>query len=184
MWPHTVAILIGGKSSRMGTPKHEVTLRGGTTMLEAMRTFASETAKHTIIVGGAIEGQQCVQDLKPGLGPVAGIEALLSSNHDDRYLVVGCDMPLLTTQTAKLLFTDGDAVVFSGDSKNAPFSALPLVISSHCKHACSAYLESGGRSLRGFLQEIVCRVVPRPMGVDEELSSINTPEQLNNCAFE
>ena len=184
MWSHTVAILMGGKSKRMGTPKHEVLLSTGKTMMESMLDFASSTAVNKVIVGGDIEGQRCIHDRRQGLGPVGGLEALLMSNIDDRYLVVGCDMPLLKTETVQPLFVSGDAVIFSGKEKDDFPSSLPLVISSDCKHACGAYLDSGGRSLHGFLRELSTTVIKIPKGIEQQLSSINTPEQLDNCAFE
>ncbi|MBC8523164.1 molybdenum cofactor guanylyltransferase [PVC group bacterium] len=184
MWSHTVAILMGGQSKRMGVPKHEVELPNGRSMMDAMLTFANAISDKVVVVGGDIEGQNCIHDHRPGLGPVAGLEALLTSKIDDRYLVVGCDMPLLKPQTVLPLFIDGDAVIFSGKDENDFPSSLPLVISSDCASPCSAYLESGGRSLHGFLQEISCHDVPRPTNVEKQLSSINTPEQLNNCSFE
>ena len=168
----------------MGTAKHEVQLPTGKTMMETMLDFASSTATNTVIVGGDVEGQCCIHDRKPGLGPVAGLEALLVSNTDNRYLVVGCDMPLLKTETVQPLFVSGDAVIYSGKEKDDFPSSLPLVISSDCKQACAAYLESGGRSLHGFLRELFTTVVKRPEGVEQQLSSINTPEQLDNCTFE
>ena len=50
MWNHTVAILVGGKSSRMGTPKHNVVLQNGKTMMDVMLQFARATAKKTVFV--------------------------------------------------------------------------------------------------------------------------------------
>ena len=47
MWQHTVAILIGGQSKRMGSPKHLVELPNGKTMLDMMLEFASTVGKHT-----------------------------------------------------------------------------------------------------------------------------------------
>jgi molybdopterin-guanine dinucleotide biosynthesis protein A len=183
MWPHTVAILMGGTSSRMGTPKHEVVLPTGKTMMETMLDFALCTATNTVIVGGDINGQRCIHDRQPGLGPIAGLESLLISNIDIRYLVVGCDMPLLKTKTVQPLFVSGEAVCFYGKSKKSFPTSLPLVIGSECSQACSAYLESGKRSLHGFLQELSTTLIKRPHGIELELSSINTREQLNSCTF-
>jgi molybdopterin-guanine dinucleotide biosynthesis protein A len=69
MWPHTVAILIGGQSERMGRPKHLVTLPNGKTMLEMMLEFASSVGNKTIILGGEVDGEHCIQDLRKQQGP-------------------------------------------------------------------------------------------------------------------
>jgi molybdopterin-guanine dinucleotide biosynthesis protein A len=183
MWNHTVAILMGGRSSRMGTPKHNVVLQNGKTMMDVMLQFARATAKKTVVVGGDIDKQISIHDHRPGLGPVAGIEALLTSNLDTRYLIVGCDMPLLRADTVQPLFVDGDAVFYSGKENNIP-SSLPLVISSNCAASCSSYLNNGGRSIHGFLRELTCTIVQKPDGVEQRLSSINTREQLDNCTLE
>ena len=52
MWSHTIAILIGGQSSRMGMPKHEVVLPNGQTMLDMMISFAEKSASRVVVVGG------------------------------------------------------------------------------------------------------------------------------------
>ena len=184
MWPHTVAILVGGQSARMGAPKHEVVLPSGQTMMDTMLAFAHLVSKKIILVGADIKGQRCLEDHRPKLGPVAGLESLLTSNVDERYLVVGCDMVLLKPETVRPLFLRSDAIVFSGKNGGNEPSPLPLVISSVYCTACSAYLDSGRRSLRGFLREINCTVIPRPIGIEDQLSSINTPDQLNNCSIE
>jgi molybdopterin-guanine dinucleotide biosynthesis protein A len=41
-------------------------------------------------------GVGCIRDLHPGSGPLAGIEALLTSRLDTGYLVAACDQPFLT----------------------------------------------------------------------------------------
>ncbi len=168
----------------MGIPKHEAVLPSGCTMMDAMLIFAGMVATNVVVVGGDITGQRCLHDLHPDSGPVGGIETLLMSDLDERYLVVGCDMPMLEPETVRQLFIVGHAIVFSKHPSDMFPSSLPLVISSSCRGACSSYLASGRRSLHGFLDELSCEIVPQPSGAEEQLSSINTIDQLNNCTFE
>ena len=79
MWNHTVAILIGGQSKRMGSPKHLVELPNGKTMLEQMLDFALRTADNVVISGGDVDGYISIHDNREKQGPVSGIEA--SSTH-------------------------------------------------------------------------------------------------------
>ncbi len=48
-------------------------------MLETMLEFAAVVGRQTVILGGYIDGQQCIQDLRKQQGPIGGIEALLNS---------------------------------------------------------------------------------------------------------
>ena len=82
-WPHTVAILLGGQSTRMGEPKHLAKLPKGNTMLSIMAAFAKQISPQVVIVGGEVQGFNSIQDLRLNAGPVAGIEALLHSNLDE-----------------------------------------------------------------------------------------------------
>lgn len=98
--PLTGAVLIGGKSSRMGQPKHLIQYESGKTWLErslaAIRPFVDDL----VVSGGgelpvALEGTVRIDDL-PGLeGPLAGIGALVRQHPFSSWLVLACDMPNL-----------------------------------------------------------------------------------------
>jgi molybdopterin-guanine dinucleotide biosynthesis protein A len=181
MWPHTVAILIGGQSKRMGSPKHKVILPNGKTMLEMMLEFSSSVGKRTVILGGDIDGQYCIHDLRKQHGPVAGIEALLNSKIDTNYLVVGCDMPTLGKSDVQPLLACKGNAVFSYDNR---FLGLPIQIKGEELSLCSAYLDSGGRSIKGFINEIPHTNIDINETRSSALLSVNTRQDLNNLAFE
>ncbi len=181
MWPHTVAILIGGQSKRMGSPKHLFELPNGSTILDMMLQFASSVGKQTVILGGEVDDQRCIFDLRKQHGPVGGVEALLHSGIDTNYLVVGCDMPKLTRQDVRpLLECDGNAAF----SFNDRLFGLPLQINSDELSSCSAYLDSGGRSIRGFVSEIPHIAIPLDKTGSDTFLSINSPNDLNKLSFE
>jgi molybdopterin-guanine dinucleotide biosynthesis protein A len=181
MWPHTVAILIGGQSERMGRPKHLVTLPNGKTMLETMLVIASSIAEQTVILGGEIHSQHCIHDLRKNHGPVAGIEALLHSGIDSNYLVIGCDMPSMTSESvAPLLRCETNAIF----SYNHRLLGLPLRVGSEALSACSKYLDAGGRSVWGFLSSIEHTSIPLNEIESAVFLSVNTPDDLNKLAVE
>ncbi len=181
MWPHTVAILIGGQSKRMGSPKHLVELSNGKTMLDMMLEFSWSVGKQTVILGGDVTGQRCIHDLRKQQGPVAGIEALLNSDIDKNYLVVGCDMPNLKKIDVEPLLASNDNAVFSCGNR---LLGLPLLIKSEELSSCTAYLDSGGRSIRGFVSEIPHIEVKLEDSKSSRLLSINSTDDLNKLSLE
>jgi molybdopterin-guanine dinucleotide biosynthesis protein A len=176
MWSHTVAILIGGQSKRMGSPKHLVELPNGQTMLEKMLEFAHETAKNVVIVGGDVDGYVSIHDHREQFGPVAGIEAILMSNIDEKYLVVGCDMPLLEPKDVEQLIQSTTNSVFAIDDK---IIGLPLCVDADVLPVCTAYLDTGGRSIRGFIEEIPHVKLEFSVSREHALSSMNSRDDIN-----
>lgn len=181
MWPHTVAILIGGQSRRMGSPKHLVELTNGNTMLQMMLQFANSFAERTVILGGVVDGQQCISDLRRQHGPVGGIESMLHANIDSKYLVVGCDMPTLTEKDVQSLLSCNTNAVFATGNN---ILGLPLLVHEETKDACTAYLDSGGRSIKGFVSEIPHTKIAISSTKLDSLRSVNTREDVNKLTLE
>ena len=90
-------VLIGGKSSRMGAPKHLI-LQDGKTWIERTVALLQQILGRVIITGGgelppALRSIPRVGDV-PGLGgPLAGILAALRAYPQVSWLVVACDQP-------------------------------------------------------------------------------------------
>lgn len=178
MWPHTVAILIGGQSTRMGSPKHVVTLPNGKTMLQSMLGFAEQTACKTVLVGGTIPGHKCILDNRTLQGPVAGIEALLASGVDSEYLVVGCDMPLLEKIHIQPLLNCRTNASFTHEGFTL---GLPIRIYANTLSSCSTYLEAGNKSIRGFVQSIPHCAIPITESHLHCITSMNTKEDIRGA---
>jgi molybdopterin-guanine dinucleotide biosynthesis protein A len=98
--PLAGAVLIGGRSFRMGRPKHLLRHASGETWLErslaTLRPFVDER-----FISGAGELPAVLRDLArvedlPGVqGPLAGIGALLRQRPFSSWLVLACDLPNL-----------------------------------------------------------------------------------------
>lgn len=179
-WPHTGAILAGGAGRRMGRPKHDVPLADGRRMIDAVAETLGRVSARLVVVGppGLLEGVERVEDLRAGLGPLGGVEALLSSGIDTHYLVCGCDQPALTPELLRLL-TAGDepvrALRIEGD--DTP-QMLPLVVSSSLLSSVTTQLDDGRRALRRWLGRVGVaeRRVPRELAAG--LANVNTPDDL------
>lgn len=99
--PVSGAVLIGGKSSRMGRPKHLIEDESGVTWLErTIETIGGVTADLAVSGTGAVpdslKNVPRIEDIAKVEGPLAGIAALFSSRPFNSWLVAACDMPYLS----------------------------------------------------------------------------------------
>ena len=127
-------VLVGGQSSRMGRDKARLRIGSGLLVEDVAGKLASCTASVTLV--GPPERYadlpfECLPDLRPGLGPLAGIEAALvqlrrtQSDYRLRYAGPG-------DRVARETCRHG-----SPDTRHAPASA-PVALSPR-RWACRAY---------------------------------------------
>lgn len=180
----TAAILAGGESRRMGRPKEGVLLPAGRPMIAHIIAVLRSVCPRVVVVGACV-GYQLpddiihLHDLHPGAGPLAGLETLLASGLDDRYLLVGCDQPLLTPDLLRrLACRDADAVCLfhTGDPDN--FFPFPGVYSAGLLPLVRESLQSGERSMKRLLARVAVTHVPLSPTEASRLRSINTPNDL------
>jgi len=103
IFPLTVIILAGGKSSRLGINKDKAQLRlAGKPLIDwvisKLTSITNLTEDNIIIVGPPdkyTSYKQVVPDLFPHRGPLVGIYSGLKASPTFYNLIVGCDMPFL-----------------------------------------------------------------------------------------
>ncbi len=101
-------VLIGGKSKRMGIPKHLIEKDGEETWLERTCELLRGITQQTVIVGeGAIPDplreQLHLPDIPGTAGPISGILAAMRWAPRASWLVTACDMPALTANALNWL---------------------------------------------------------------------------------
>lgn len=95
----TAFILVGGKSTRMGTEKGLVPFRGRPMVLHTLDRLLSLGLPVTIIASGTNEslysdfGVPVVQDVEGEKGPLGGLFTALTYCGNTRVLMLPCDMP-------------------------------------------------------------------------------------------
>ena len=100
-------VLIGGGSTRMGTPKH--LLRAGQrTFLEHVVAALEPCVSRLVLLGSGEVPEQCRHLTRladpPGLaGPLAGMLAAMRWNRDVAWLIAACDLPLIRPEAVTWL---------------------------------------------------------------------------------
>lgn len=185
----TGAILVGGRSRRMGRPKHAIELSDGRTMLWHVAAALRGVCPRVVAIeaAGADRGapladvvfDERVVDRRPDAGPLAGIEALLASGIDDRYLVCPCDVPHVTAALLRRLDIRAAAAVTAlrvrGEAAPRP---LPALFTAAALPAVRRTLDEGRRAVReGMAAAGVHEVVITPADA-AALHNVNAPGDL------
>lgn len=185
----TGAVLAGGASRRMGQPKCALRLPDGRLMIEVVARELAMVCGQVIVIGAA--GQEIaplnaipslgrIDDLRPGQGPLGGIEALLASELDDRYLVCPCDVPAITAQLLGVLAADcptpAAVLRIDGDTRCCP---LPLQISSAALGPLRELLDGGCRAVYRLLERVETTVIPVRRDWARLLRPLNTPRDYD-----
>ena len=106
--PVWACILIGGKSSRMGQPKHLIQDTQKTTWLERMVEIVSPLVDGLVVSGvGRLPDKLAdivrLPDIPAVAGPLTGVVAASRWQPMVSWLLVACDMPHITTEALRWL---------------------------------------------------------------------------------
>ena len=113
--PFTVAILVGGDSSRMGTDKAHFEVDGLTMGERVVAAAHASGADEVLIVGGTQARARRFdaswkKDAFPGEGPLGGVITALKAARNDVVVVLSCDMPFITGSViSSLVVAAGEA---------------------------------------------------------------------------
>ena len=179
-WPHTGAILAGGASTRIGSPKHALSLPDGSTMVEAVATALGAVCERLVILGAedVMPALPHVADLRPDCGPLGGIEALLASDIDTQYLVCPCDLPFVTSELFNTLLQPSQAAAtvlhLEGSEQIEP---LPARISAEALDATKRLLDEGRRAVYQLMKTIDVEKISAHKAWSKLLTNVNTPQE-------
>lgn len=136
----TLVVLAGGRSSRMGRPKSDLPVAGGTLLEWIVRRLGPHFAETLVCGATAPAGARGVADRVAGAGPLAGIDAGLAAMRTERAFVLACDMPRASASLARLLL----------DSARGHDAAVPLV-GGMAHPTCAVYERRVGGRLAAAL---------------------------------
>ena len=103
----TLAILAGGKSSRMNYNNKALLNYKEKRFIEHI-IEAGKEYKEVIIISNNLEeykgfNLRIVEDIYKGNGPLSGIHSALINSTTDKVLCIACDMPLITKETLNII---------------------------------------------------------------------------------
>jgi molybdopterin-guanine dinucleotide biosynthesis protein A len=106
-------VLVGGQSSRMGRDKALLPSQSGPLVLEIADRVAAAVGNVVLVGRRAVYrdrlGLDCLDDVRPGYGPLSGIHAALHSGRGDYNLILACDMPGIPEELLVSLFETAKA---------------------------------------------------------------------------
>ena len=187
----TVAVIMaGGKSSRMGQDKALLPVDGRPRLSVLAERWlgvfdglmiSADTRER--FAGLDLSGARIVEDVRPGAGPMAGLEAVMTAVPADRYFLTAVDLPFGDPALAvELAGRMGDADTCLIQRTGRGWEPLFALYGRSCLPTISAALDQGKRSFyRGLLPFVTVQKVPEEslpdFRLDRLLLNTNTPEE-------
>ena len=178
------AVLAGGRSTRFGSDKAVAEL-DGERLLDRAVGVLREVCDEVVVVSSHL-GHDCggwtrVPDRRPGLGPLAGIEAALDRAARDGaagVVVLACDLPGVEAADVRRLLDElGDTDAVAPERNGPPgFEPLCAVYRTCCGPAATRLLDEGAQGAHGLLTAVEGRIV---RGMRGTTANINTRDDLD-----
>lgn len=182
-------MLAGGKSSRMGKNKAHLQ-RNSQTMLQYSKSILKAAGVSDVVISG---GENGIQDITENLGPLGGIQSIITQFKPLALLILPVDLPLMTsTELANLkrvgelsqsacYFTDNNIPLylpvnaFVEQFFKQSLTTKPSQVKQHTPETKTNKRGLSGPSVRSFLAKIPHKsIAPNN---PQSLFNTNTPEQ-------
>lgn len=183
-------IISGGLSTRMGQAKDRFLMPDGRSMLQHVLDILLTVCKEVIIAGPEIpvhldedERVHFIKDNYPGQGPLAGVEAILSSGYASGYLIAACDQPMLKDELLKSLIpADSDMPCFFDLAESGIMQPFPGYYPVTWLPDIRDSLRRNRRSLKALIADSDVVLKPIDPSLASTLRSINCVEDLKSFA--
>jgi molybdopterin-guanine dinucleotide biosynthesis protein A len=178
-------VLAGGASSRMRTDKALLDYHGQPQLRWAFELLSKFCAATFVSVrpdqreDSSRAGLPQIVDRQPGIGPIAGISAALLEHPKAAWLVLACDLPLLTERTLQHLIAHRDphkvATAYRSAHDGLP-EPLCAIWEPAAREPVLAYIASGKQCPRKFLINAGTALLDLPERA--ALDNVNTREEF------
>lgn len=188
----SVAIIAGGRSSRMGTDKGLVMLAGKPMIQRVIDASAELGQDETLLVTNQPDayarfGLPMFSDILPDKGSLGGIYTALKVARNPAVLVLACDMPFLNTGLLHLMIARwSDSVDIVVPRVEGYPQALHAIYRTSCIPPIEAQLEADQLKIIRFYGKMRVHYLDEPdyTALDPEglaFSNLNTPEELEQA---
>ena len=184
-------LLIGGRSSRMGQPKHLIKGVTGQTWVEHTVELLTPYVDEIVLSGkgdvpDSLSHVTRISDLPEVAGPLTGILAAMRWQPDCCWLLLACDMPNITKEALEWLLASrhpgsyGTVPCLSADGFVEPLLAL---YEPQAKDYFEELAGSGIFRISRVAKRSAISTPVVPEHLAESWRNINTPEQLKDSEF-
>ncbi len=185
--PVRACLLIGGRSSRMGHPKHLIRGKNGMTWLEHTVGLLEPFAEQVVLSGpgevpASLNHLVRLPDLPDVAGPLTGILAAMRWQPASCWLLLACDMPNVSSQALQWLMKQrraGSWGTVPRLQKNGFVEPLLALYEPQSKHYFEALRFSGCLRISRVAQRAKISTPVVPPSLCCAWSNINTPHELS-----
>ena len=176
----TLAILAGGKSSRMNYHNKALLNYKEKKFIEYL-IEAGDGFKEIVISANNNQeykqfGLPVINDIYPDNGPLSGIHAVLNSATTEKVLCVACDMPLITKETLNYLAGIKEEHEVIIPKVNDRLQPLCAVYSKSIIDKLEAALRNNDNKMQKLIRSLDYFIVNEDKFKLREFSNINTPD--------
>lgn len=174
-------ILIGGKSSRMGQPKH-LLVKDGQTWLQRTAECLGKVSQQVVVVGGG-EMEGCllpqIPDVPDCQGPLAGLLAVMRWNPWATVLACACDLPDMTEAALSWLLEQRSPGVWALIPRIGDYhEPLLALYDLRMRSVLETMARRDMRRLSSLIGADGVRVVSPPPGLVGAWRNVNYPEMV------
>jgi len=163
----SAVILVGGEARRANGQEKYFFVYEGRTFIERLIGTLEQVVDEIVLVAkdpeqckrfAHLDGVRCINDIRPGIGPIGGLHAGARAAHGDTLFVSACDMPCIDAGVVRYLFDalgTADAVIPSWN-----YDMIEPLHAVYRRSVLLAYLEDHeSYSLRPMIRNINTRYV-------------------------
>ena len=180
--PDCAGIFVGGRGTRMGgVAKGLLATESGETLVARWQRLFAALGIRTVLVGqheayGAIEAPT-LDDDPPGIGPLGGLVALLTTAADGRAFAVACDMPFVSIELLEKLAAHPSRAPIVAPRRGEVWEPLfARYDASRVIATARARARRGEHSLQRLLDEAGAEPLPLTSVEADELRDWDRPE--------
>jgi molybdopterin-guanine dinucleotide biosynthesis protein A len=186
--PVWACILIGGKSSRMGQPKHLLAGRSGRSWLEGMVETVQPHVTGVALSGNgdvpkSLTSYVRLPDIPGVAGPLTGLLAAMRWQPDVSWLLLACDMPEVTTESIGWLLAQASPGSWGSVPAIGGKRGVEPLFARYEPQAAAIFEQlalAGVRRISRIAESDRIKVVQVPEYLQRAWRNVNTPEDLQS----